>query len=260
MKYLKKFNTLGSAITWDRTGNNSRVSPITYFIEESGQVLYREYVNMTPNGHDFVDLGLPSGTLWATMNIGASDPNQAGSYFAWGEIETKNSYTPETYSYHLEDYPYYTKYNDEDNKLVLDEEDDIAHVLWEGGWHIPTMDQFMELVDNRYTTLMITSNDSSITIVSKINSNYIALPFAGYKEGETVYTNEGTQGSYLSMNIKTGSGWTDISCSDGLDVYKDGTTAYSYADSYYARGYGYQVRPVLGDRNYIYSNSGFTEK
>ena len=246
MKYLKKFNTLGSAITWDRTGNNSRVSPITYFIEESGQVLYREYVNMTPNDHDFVDLGLPSGTLWATMNIGASDPNQAGSYFAWGEIETKNSYTPETYSYHLEDYPYYTKYNDDDSKIVLDEEDDVAHVLWGGGWHIPTKDQFSELINNTTISVEVTNGVSGWKFESG-NGSYIFLPLGtGSYSGNYKYWTS-TVSPYTSSGAKQSS-WA-LRNTDSPSSPSSPTSSLNLIERY---GGGW-IRPVIEPGRFWYN-------
>lgn len=56
-------------------------------------------------GYEYVNLGLPSGTLWATCNVGASSPYESGSYFAWGETETKDIFTWENYKF-FKDYDF----------------------------------------------------------------------------------------------------------------------------------------------------------
>ena len=111
--------------------------------------LYGETVSGIENGHEYVDLGLPSGTLWATCNVGATTPEGYGNHYAWGETEPKSEYTKENYKYvkaytkDFDDKTYYafTKYcyNSDygyngfvDNKTVLDPEDDVAHVKWGG--------------------------------------------------------------------------------------------------------------------------------
>lgn len=101
------------------------------------------------DNHEFVDLGLPSGTKWATCNVGATSPYEGGSYFAWGEIETKTNYTLDNYKWVEKDN--LTKYctdidnGEKDNKLVLEEEDDAVAVHWGNGWRLPTKEDFIEL-------------------------------------------------------------------------------------------------------------------
>ncbi|MBP3467480.1 MAG: hypothetical protein J6K01_07735 [Paludibacteraceae bacterium] len=119
------------------------------------------YKDGTMDGHDYVDLGLPSGTLWATANIGASAPYIYGNYYAWGEV------TPQSYEYYWDTYKYgygsggrdylkYKKYCIEnsdgivDNKTILDPEDDAAHVNWGGRWKMPTTEQQKELCEQCY--------------------------------------------------------------------------------------------------------------
>ena len=67
----------------------------------------------TINNHEYVDLGLPSGKLWATCNIGASSSEENGSYFAWAETEPKEYYDWSNYKYsrNANGWPYnFTKY------------------------------------------------------------------------------------------------------------------------------------------------------
>lgn len=102
------------------------------------------------NCHDYVDLGLPSGTLWATMNLGAASPEETGAYFQWGSVQgffpnqignDKKVFSLE--SYDLWDGNDFTKYN---KKTRLKMVDDAARANWYGLWHIPTYDQIKELL------------------------------------------------------------------------------------------------------------------
>lgn len=104
--------------------------------------------------HEYVDLGLPSGTLWATCNVGANSPEEMGTCFAWGEVEPKSMYTWSTYKYYKESDDTMTKYgmNSDygtvDNKSELDLEDDAAYMNWGEGWRMPSDAQFTELRTN----------------------------------------------------------------------------------------------------------------
>lgn len=139
------------------------------------------------NGHRFVDLGLNSGTLWATCNIGADNPSQAGDFFAWGETSPKEEYTWETY-FDSNDGVTFEKYyngtiNGKSGKTVLDTEDDAAFVNWGKGWCIPTDRQWNELLINCKCVWDAPSNGWKIT---GPNNNYIVLPAPGYIEGTEV--------------------------------------------------------------------------
>ena len=86
-----------------------------------------------------VDLGLPSGTIWAAWNVGASSLEEYGDYYAWGETKPKDKYTWNTYKFGTKDNLIY--YNKKDGKTILDPEDDVAHIVLGGKWHIPTEEQ-----------------------------------------------------------------------------------------------------------------------
>ena len=93
--------------------------------------------------NEFVDLGLPSGTLWATRNVGATSPEQAGLYFAWGE----------TVGYTAEQVPGVRKFDPASYKAsgISDDltlEHDAAHSYMGGDWRMPTYDECQELIDN----------------------------------------------------------------------------------------------------------------
>ena len=110
------------------------------------------------DNHEWVDLGLPSGTLWATTNVGASKPEEYGDYFAWGETKPKSVYDWDTYKwckgddYHqLTKYCNLSNYGDNgfvDNKTELDPGDDAAYVNWGSKWRMPSLEQMQELRDN----------------------------------------------------------------------------------------------------------------
>ncbi len=158
------------------------------------------------NGHRFVDLGLPSGLLWAETNIGAKTATDDGNFFAWGETETKSYYSWDTYKYGTS-YSYLTKYNSTDKKIILDNEDDAAYINWGVSCHMPTYDDFSELMssDNcSWTwTSMTNSTNSSIEgykITSKKNGNSIFLPASGDKRNNEVPS--GT-GSYWSSRLSS---------------------------------------------------------
>lgn len=122
------------------------------------------------NGHEYVDLGLPSGTLWCDRNIGASSPEETGLYFQWGDTQgytvdqvgtgegqkafTWNDYKWGVYNSSDSTNKGMTKYNKTDGKLILDLEDDAAHVNMGGDWRMPTREQFKELFFE--TTIAIT--------------------------------------------------------------------------------------------------------
>jgi hypothetical protein len=94
--------------------------------------------------HEYVDLGVS--VKWATCNVGAGKPEEVGGLYAWGETETKSDYSYSTYKFSVDgSRGNYTKYCSDDNKTVLDLEDDVAHVKWGGPWRMPTGAEMDEL-------------------------------------------------------------------------------------------------------------------
>lgn len=91
------------------------------------------------NDHEYVDLGLPSGIKWASYNVGATNPEEYGCYYAWGETVEKANYSWSTYKWCNGSYDTMTKYciddyyGKVDGKAVLDPDDDVAHVKWGEG-------------------------------------------------------------------------------------------------------------------------------
>ncbi len=163
--------------------------------------------------HECVDLGLPSGTLWATTNIGADTPEDYGTYFAWGDTEGNGVFNfeyykfciPQTYSMSK----YCTRYSEGsiDGKTFLDAEDDAATVIWGSEWRMPSKKQMEELINEEFTSNEWTSQNDVIglKITSKKNGNSIFLPAAGQRYG-WISESEGALGSFWSRSlVNTGS-------------------------------------------------------
>ena len=195
------------------------------------------------NGHEYVDLGLPSGTKWATCNVGANSPEEYGDYFAWGETEPKSYYGWSTYKWCNGSYDTQTKYctsssyGTVDNKTTLDLSDDAAYVNWGSSWRMPTKAEYDELINTSYTTWTWTTQNGvkGYKVTSKTNGNSIFLPAAGCRDDSDLY-NAGFGGGYWSSSLSTGNSYD--ACN--LDFYSD------EVDSYYGnREYGQSIRPVL---------------
>lgn len=135
---------------------------------------------------EYVDLGLPSGNLWAKCNLGASAPEAYGDYYAWGETTPKQKYTYPNHKWYKEGAPSlgFTKYNNEDGKLSLEDEDDAVIQKLGNGWRTPTLADFRELTNQKYTTIKKTTLNgvAGYQITSrKNNKKSIFIPFAGFR-------------------------------------------------------------------------------
>lgn len=197
------------------------------------------------NGHEYVDLGLPSGTLWATCNVGANTPEESGDYFAWGETTGYNSgktyFNWSTYKWcngsknTLTKYCYSSEYGKVDNKVKLESSDDAATVNWGSNWCMPSREQFQELrfyANCEWTTL---NGIYGHKITSKSNGNSIFIPVTGY-------FNETGLG-YMDC----GAYWTCELCSEtyGAHILTSGSDSFSAGAAIGTRCYGMPVRPVL---------------
>lgn len=184
---------------------------------------------------DFVDLGLPSGTKWGTCNIGAKKEHEYGDYFAWGETETKEEYTWETYKFLNNNK--ITKYSNQDKLEELELEDDVAHKYCISDSCLPTDEQFRELKE--YTTFKWQENYNDTGISGALligeNGNSIFLPASGYKHDNIVkYNNK--DGQYWSKNL--------------YPDKQDSALGLEFNDKYTSicctyRSCGYSIRPVL---------------
>ena len=202
------------------------------------------------NGHAYVDMG--NGLLWATMNIGASSPEDIGDYFAWGETEPYyNSKSPLTWKvdkssgYCWESYQFnpsgdgatFSKYTDEyTGESVLLSEDDAARVNWGGLWRIPNYYDWIWLKSNCTWQYETNSGVSGYRVTSKINSHSFFLPVAGYFAGTTLYSSYSGVGFYWSSSMGN-VGNTPVA----RGLYLTSNEA-SFRDDYRYRGQS--IRPV----------------
>ena len=160
------------------------------------------------NGHKFVDLGLPSGVLWAETNIGAGTAADDGNYYAWGETTTKDYYDWDNYKHGTSE-SNITKYNYTDDKTVLENADDAAYVNWGSSCRMPTKTEFSELLNSDNCTWTWTSMKNSsgnsvngYKVTSKKNNNSIFLPASGHRaSGNLGY--HGSYGYYWSSSLNT---------------------------------------------------------
>lgn len=164
------------------------------------------------SSEEWVDMGLPSGLLWASCNIGANSPEEFGNYYAWGETQTKEMYDESTYSYYTfdaDDGFLLTKYNTKepygtvDNKTVLEASDDVATAVLGNGARIPTFDDWEELLDN--TTGEETEHNGVYGWkFTATNGNSIFLPAAGVRVYSSLHL-AGGEGRYWSSSLLTDS-------------------------------------------------------
>ncbi len=215
----------------------SEADPITFTVNK---VDFEETVekdvtipnNVTINGHKFIDLGLPSGTLWAETNVGATTAADYGNYYAWGETKTKTTYNSDTYECTL-------------NTTILPPSCDAATVNWNSPCRMPTVDDFQELIDNCTREKASQTNSSGSIIsgekfTSKTNGESIFLPLAGeYLEGN------------LSGAARNGQYWSSsLSSKNSKEAFylqfgDPGGATYLSPSTYDAiRAYGFSVRPI----------------
>ena len=205
-----------------------------------------------PNGYEYVDLGLPSGLKWATMNVGASKPEECGDYYAWGETEPKSDYSWATYKFRIsgdgswdghKSNITFSKYCNQssnwessepmDNKTVLDLEDDAAHVNWGGSWRMPTYEEYVELLAN-CTWTRSTQNGVNGLLVSGPNGNSIFFPAAGSIDDSELH-GVGSWCYFWSSSLYT----ERPSCAWYVDFTSDS------GRGPIGRNRGYSVRPVI---------------
>lgn len=185
----------------------------------------------------YVDLGLPSGTLWATMNVGASSPEEYGDLFAWGETEPKSEYAWTNYFDTENNGSTFIKYNNNGGLTELLPEDDAAAANWGEGWQMPSKEQFEELIDPNYTTTVWTEQNGVYgRMITGKNSQYIFLPAAGFRWG-TNHNSAGSNGYYWSRSLNA----SGNSQADGLYFGSSSISSLYYS----GRGMGFSVRPVV---------------
>lgn len=190
---------------------------------------------LTPTEGEYVDLGLPSGTLWASCNVGANSPEEAGGYYAWGETDEKENYSWDTYNWgtgtSFTKYCTDSSYGTVDGKTTLEPEDDVAYMVLGSEWRMPTQTEVQELQEYCTWTLGEYKGCAGYLIEGS-NGNCIFLPFAG-----AIYDNERhyeSEGYYWTATLReTLSG-----------IFNYFNTNSKYYNLGYQRYYGMTVRPI----------------
>ena len=238
---------------------------VKYNINELESIWFEDTGTIIDDTHEYVDLDLPSGTLWATCNVGATAPEEFGYYFAWGETQRKSEYSWETYKFVGEEIRLeedgesfeahsVTKYCTDalseyayngltDNLTELQPEDDAATVHWGSNWQTPSFEQWMELLDDNYTTCEETTlfGVNGVRVKSKSNNNSIFIPDAGHRQNTDFYSGN----AYWSRTLSTDYG----DCAYAL--YISGSSSSPFGSSYNSsdwededRYLGEPIRPV----------------
>ena len=239
--YIEAENGLGNFTVSLTNLVQGTIYYVRAFAVTTGGTFYGDELSFTAE-LEFVDLGLPSGTLWATCNVGTDTPEGYGEYFAWGEIEPKDYYSWSTYQYCNGSAGTLTKYCTQynygyngfcDGLRTLLPEDDIATVYCGGDWRMPTEQEWRELIENT-THTNTTQNGVFGRLFTAANGNTLFLPAAGTK-GPSGLSNVGSYGYYWSSSLYSTSpnnAWYLWFNSDGYTI---GTNS---------RCFGRSVRPV----------------
>lgn len=198
----------------------------------------------TVDGHEFVDLGLPSGTLWATCNVGATTPEEHGVKVAWGEIAPKDAYEWYNYNYCRGEIDSFIKYCLDatggyngfvDSLTVLLPEDDAATANWGRGWCMPTAEQWRELREHTTMTWVKSQDSNQGILFTAPNGNSLFLPATNSMDDE--FPGPSVEGAYWSKTLNnSGAGhpWVFVfNCATEYHVFYD-----------VDRCGGFSVRPV----------------
>lgn len=218
-----------------------------YVVGEFGLV-YGDELSFTTLGdggddHEYVDLGLPSGLLWATCNIGADYPEDYGEYFAWGETQSKGTYSWNTYQHCNGSENTLTKYCSNanngnngftDNLTILQPNDDAATTSWGSDWRMPTKEEWQELYDNT-TCIWTTQNGVCGRLFTASNGNSLFVPAAGYHTGNRI-CHAGRNGYYWLNSLFSNN--SNIAWSFNFQA------GGCYMVNYRARHHGQSVRAV----------------
>lgn len=195
------------------------------------------------SGHEYVDLGLPSGTLWATCNLGANASYDQGAFFSWGETEPREYFA-------FDNYAFFEKSETDENgniKYVLTDiggdisgtQYDAASSMWGSGWRMPSLEDCNELLE--YCHLDFTKDHHIYGLrIQGPNDNSIFMPVTicpGVEASQAVLT-----GSYWTGNL-------DAEDSDNLNAtsFRFGNADPQYGKD--SRFFGNAIRPVISKKD-----------
>ena len=194
---------------------------------------------------EWVDLDLPSGLLWCSHNVGAKYPENYGNYYAWGETEVKDRYTWLTYQYVNNDNnqmkltkycnnSYYGHNDYTDDLNILEPEDDAATVNMGDSTRTPTIEEWMELINNTTSEWTLVNGIKGRTFKAA-NGNSIFLPATGYYEGTGTWFVQ-SRGIYWSASLDTETSPRNAQVFDFSSVKQE--------KAIYYRSSGFAVRAV----------------
>lgn len=194
-------------------------------------------IGETPIWVEAIDLGLPSGTLWANCNIGATSPTEYGAYFAWGETTPKKFYSPSNSITYGKSISELKSRNIIDDNKILTKKHDAASKYWGKHWRTPTIDDIEELLNSSNCTWewTIQNGINGRKITSNKNGNSIFLPASGLINDETL----GYVGTYGYSWSSTADDYEYSSRYLFFNSEESGSENYSY------RYLGRCIRPVL---------------
>lgn len=198
------------------------------------------------NGHEFVDLSLPSGRKWSTCNLGASTPFENGDYFAWGETSPKKLFEEGNYKYahkiknslidRLKTGEKFKKDFHYKDLNKLENTSDAASIIWGYPWMIPSKADFEELIKNCIWKLVIIHGKKGYNIIGS-NGQSIFLPMTGYYTGETL------------VNRDLGYYWSSCKDNDIRNASILSFDAFNHSMEAYGKKYGIVIRPVFDGRS-----------
>lgn len=153
------------------SGNMSDKDAMAEIAKNIKDLEFNAGVGVPKETMEYVDLGLPSGIMWAKCDLGGTSPEKYGDDYSWGETWTKTT----TDYYYFTDIVegQYTKYDSRDKRFFLEKEDDAAYLRLGEGWRTPTWNEVQELYDNCTVTESKLNGWPGVMFVSKINNNYI---------------------------------------------------------------------------------------
>lgn len=217
---------------------------IEYWLD--GDKIYEKWVNVkgkesTINIRDYVDLGLPSGTLWATCNVGANKPEEAGAYFAWGETDPKSQYNHSNSKYYKKTRKWLI-----DNSIIgpsgnLTSSHDVASVKLGPSWRMPTVSEMTEL-DEKCQWKWTSMNGVDGFKLTGPNGNSIFLPATGWynSTSDGMLDCVGERSEYWTSSVKNNEDDEDAHCL----FFMKPNTHYASTGHYTQRSRGMNVRPV----------------
>ena len=214
---------------------------------EANKIYYKhisdvEYAPLTwVNVHEYVDLGLPSGLKWAAYNIGATTPEEYGNYYAWGEIAPalNNDYSNNNCQAYMKKISQLQDLGIIDENKRLTPEHDAATANWGNYWRMPTKEEYQELLDNCTWTWTTQNGVNGYKVASKINSNSIFLPAAGYRN-ELSLLNEVISGRFWSSTADD----NDFDCFAWFLYINNNNNSNEKEMLDGNRRFGYTIRPV----------------